>query len=165
MLTYTQPLSTRLLNAFVTVDIDVTNPRYSREICVLVLHSMRSDVPDFIKAAVEKIIKISECVNEPGQLTPFILASLQDMMLNIVIGLLPKSENHWCGVVVRAEQLDYDEDLVRLNRRKLGKYVSEKGLTFVKEKRLCKGKMRHLNLYHVCDELDFHIREYMNQVV
>lgn len=75
--------------------------------------------------------------------------------------LLSKPEEIWLGVAERAEQLGYQVSLVTKNRSQLGKYVKACGLSSIKEKRLCNGTQREINLYLLTDELDIAIKEFM----
>jgi hypothetical protein len=72
------------------------------------------------------------------------------------------SEEVWCGVAERAEQIGYPVGLVTRYRSTLGKFVKSHNLTFKEEKRLCNGTQRTINLYLVSDELDNLISEYMS---
>lgn len=84
-----------------------------------------------------------------------------------ILGLTPNktlepSQEIWLGVAERAEQLGYSIDLVVKNRIGLGKFVKASGLLPKKEKRLCGGTQREINLYLLTDELDNYIREFMD---
>jgi len=64
------------------------------------------------------------------------------------------SEEVWCGVVERAEQLGYPVGEVSRKRSLLGKWVAQSGLIKKQELRLCNGTQRSVNLYLVGEELD-----------
>ena len=91
---------------------------------------------------------------------------LQDLTLD-VLGIskrsaLPGDVEEWCGVVERAEQLGIAPALVTKYRSALGKAVSPLIASIYrrKEKRLCNGTMRKVNLYRVTDNLDSAINDY-----
>jgi hypothetical protein len=91
---------------------------------------------------------------------------LQDFALDVAIGYKAiksssESKETWLGVAERAEQLGYQVSLVTQNRSQLGKYVKACGLASTKEKRLCNGTQREINLYLLTDELDKAIKEFM----
>jgi hypothetical protein len=98
---------------------------------------------------------------------PRFAQSFQDVVGDIV-GLTPNESKDivkdvWCGVAERAEQLGYGVGDVAAHRISLGLYMGKKGLKMTKEKRLCGGTQRPINIYLVCDELDKAIVEFFDK--
>jgi phage anti-repressor protein len=94
--------------------------------------------------------------------------SIQDLVGD-VLGLgqpvLESANNEvWCGVAERAVELGFPVAIVTKKRSPLGKWVATKGLKSKKEKRLCNGTQRPINLYLVSDDLDSAISDYFNQL-
>jgi hypothetical protein len=89
---------------------------------------------------------------------------LQDVVLNILgVGQSPSGTTEiWLGVAERAEQLGYPIGLVTKHRSQLGKWVAKHEMTCKREKRLCNGTQREINVYLVTDELDDCIKEYLD---
>jgi hypothetical protein len=89
---------------------------------------------------------------------------LQDVVLNILgVGNSPSGTTEvWLGVAERAEQLGYPIGLVTKHRSQLGKWVAKHEMTCKREKRLCNGTQREINVYLVTDELDDCIKEYLD---
>lgn len=79
--------------------------------------------------------------------------------------LLTEQKEIWLGVAERAEQLGYNASLVSRFRSTLGKFVKANGLACKREKRLCNGTEREINLYLLTDALDNAIKEYMDAKV
>lgn len=98
---------------------------------------------------------------------PRIKQGVKDLVTDI-LGIsqhrLPQNEPlvKWVGVAERAEQLGYPVALVTRYRSVLGKAVVAAGVTFVREKRLCNGTEREINLYPMSQELDRAIANYLN---
>jgi hypothetical protein len=69
----------------------------------------------------------------------------------------------WLGVSERAEQLGYSSSTVIDHRVSLGIFVSKASLTKKREKRLCNGTQREINLYLQTDKLDETIHTFMLQ--
>ena len=100
---------------------------------------------------------------------------LQDFALDVAIGYNRQKQlasaieiapqETWLGVAERAEQLGYAITLVTKHRSQLGKYVKASGLMFKEEKRLCNGTQRDIKLYHLTEELDIAIKEFMDAKV
>ena len=94
---------------------------------------------------------------------------LQDLaadMLGISTPLLPENarDGVWCGVVERAEQLNYPVELTLNKRNVLGRWVSALISDRVKEVRLCNGTQRQINLYRITPELDTAIVAYFDKI-
>jgi hypothetical protein len=90
---------------------------------------------------------------------------LQDFSLDLVLGrkALPATQpEEWLGVVEKAERLGYSIALITSNRSQLGKYVASCNLASRKERRLCNGTMRDINLYHDCEALENAIGEFLD---
>jgi phage anti-repressor protein len=91
---------------------------------------------------------------------------LQDLVLDMITmpKTLPTSEptQVWCGVAERAEQLGYPVKIVTKYRNGLGQKVAKYPLERTKEKRMCNGTQRKINLYLVTPELDAAIKTYMD---
>lgn len=100
---------------------------------------------------------------------------IQDFVMDKIMGAaagpaLPASnEPQWLGVAEKAEQMGYPIKLVSQYRSALGRYVSshidEFGLEKCREKRLCNGTQREINLFKDCPELERVIAEYMDAKV
>jgi len=94
---------------------------------------------------------------------------LQDFALDKILGsnrALPESKETWAGVAEVAEEMGYQVSLVTRNRSQLGIYVAAcGGLQRRKEKRLCHGTKRDINLYLDCDDLRASISEFMDAKV
>jgi hypothetical protein len=69
----------------------------------------------------------------------------------------------WLGVSERAEQLGYSSSAVIDHRVSLGIFVSKADLTKKREKRLCNGTQREINLYLQTEKLDETIHTFMLQ--
>ena len=81
---------------------------------------------------------------------------LQDLavdMLGIAQPSLPGTAITYLGVVEKAQELGYPIGLVTQFRSQLGKYVASIGLPSQKEKRLCNGTQRPINVYLDSPEL------------
>ena len=94
---------------------------------------------------------------------------LQDFALDKILGsnrALPESKETWAGVAEIAEEMGYQVSLVTRHRSQLGIYVATcGGLQRRKEKRLCNGTQRDINLYLDCDDLRASISEFMDAKV
>ena len=94
---------------------------------------------------------------------------LQDFTLDKILGssrALPESKETWAGVAEIAEEMGYQVSLVTRHRSQLGIYVATcRGLQRRKEKRLCNGTQRDINLYLDCDDLRASISEFMDAKV
>ena len=102
-------------------------------------------------------------------LNPRFKQGLQDLaadMLGISTPLLPANarDGVWCGVVERAEQLNYPIELTLNKRNVLGRWVSALISDRVKEVRLCNGTQRQINLYRITPELDTAIVAYFDKI-
>ena len=102
-------------------------------------------------------------------LNPRFKQGLQDLaadMLGISTPLLPANarDGVWCGVVERAEQLNYPVELTLNKRNVLGRWVSALISDRVKEVRLCNGTQRQINLYRITPELDTAIVAYFDKI-
>jgi len=75
---------------------------------------------------------------------------------------LPESDEKWCGVAERAEQLGIPVTLVVKHRSQLGKRIKavipEEDRR--EEDRLCNGSQRPINLYRITPDLDGAIQSY-----
>ncbi len=90
---------------------------------------------------------------------------LQDLavnMLGIAQSSLPGTATVYLGVAEKAEELGYPTGLVTQFRSQLGKYVASIGLPSKKEKRLCNGTQRPLNVYLDSPELSEAVCEFMD---
>lgn len=90
---------------------------------------------------------------------------LQDFSLDLILGqkALPASQpEEWLGVVEKAERMGYSIALITSNRSQLGKYVASCNLASRKERRLCNGTMRDINLYLDCEALGNAIGEFLD---
>lgn len=115
------------------------------------------------------VIELKEALEAFGiEITnPRFKQELQDLSLDILgIGqkALPGTTETWLGVAERAEQLGYNATQVCKHRSQLGKYVAKQGLECRKEKRLCNGTQRAINLYQLTPSLDSAITEYMDAI-
>lgn len=99
---------------------------------------------------------------------------IQDFVMDKIMGAagpaLPASnEPQWLGVAEKAEQMGYSVGLVSRFRSALGRFVSshvdEFNLELRREKRLCNGTQREINLFKDCPELEQVIAEYMDAKV
>jgi len=92
---------------------------------------------------------------------------IQDLVMDKIIGgkTLSQSNEIWLGVVEKAEELGYSPALVAKHRSQLGKFVASFGLESKKEKRLCTGTLRPINLYKDCLEFEEAIKEFMDAKV
>lgn len=94
---------------------------------------------------------------------------LQDFVLDKIIGgdrALPESKENWAGVSEIAEDMGYQASLVLRHRSKLGTHVATfDGLQRRKEKRLCYGTKRDINIYLDCKEVRASIAEFMDAKV
>ena len=90
---------------------------------------------------------------------------LQDIVLN-KLGIaqlsLPGSVTVYLGVAEKAQELGYPIGLVTQFRSQLGKYVASIGLPSQKEKRLCNGTQRPINVYLDSPELSVAVCEFMD---
>ena len=79
---------------------------------------------------------------------------------------LPGTQDVWLGVAEKAEQMGYPVALATKYRGSLGawvsKHIEELGLEWKREKRLCNGTERFINIYRDTDALEEIIREYMD---
>jgi hypothetical protein len=92
---------------------------------------------------------------------------LQDLTLDILgVGNSSTTKSDWFGVAERAEQKGYPVALVTQHRSKLGKFVAktQPPLESRKERRLCNGTQREINVYLVTEEFDNAIDDYFNQL-
>ena len=91
---------------------------------------------------------------------------LQDIVLNTLgIGQQAISSapaTVYLGVVEKAQELGYPIALVDQFRSQLGKYVASIGLPSQKEKRLCNGTQRPINVYLDSPELSIAVCEFMD---
>ena len=90
---------------------------------------------------------------------------LQDLavdMLGIAQPSLPGTAITYLGVVEKAQELGYPIGLVTQFRSQLGKYVASIGLPSQKEKRLCNGTQRPINVYLDSPELSEAVCEFMD---
>ena len=90
---------------------------------------------------------------------------LQDLavnMLGIAQTTLSPATTVYLGVVEKAEGLGYPIGLVNQFRSQLGKYVASIGLPSQKEKRLCNGTQRPINVYLDSPELSEAVCEFMD---
>ena len=99
--------------------------------------------------------------------SPRLKQALSDMAGNFM-GLtpdsLPSTTERWCGVAERAEELGYPVAEVTRKRSELGKYVKKHYQGEIRrEKRLCNGTQREINLYKIDDRLDSCIIAYLGQ--
>ena len=96
---------------------------------------------------------------------------LQDLVMDRIIGTktLPPSQEDWLSAAEKAERMGYPVRLVTHNRSQLGKYVKARsevyGLRFCKEKRLCNGTQRLINLYLDCENFGKAVAEFMDSKV
>ena len=90
---------------------------------------------------------------------------LQDVVLN-TLGIaqtsLPAATTAYLGVAEKAQELGYPTGLVTQFRSQLGKYVASIGLPSQKEKRLCNGTQRPINVYLDSPELSEAVCEFMD---
>ena len=95
---------------------------------------------------------------------PRLKQGLQDLVIDMLgIGQsLPGTSEVWLGVAERAEQLGYPVGLVAKHRSQLGKWTAKHDLTCKREKRLCNGTQREVNVYLQTVELDECIKEYLD---
>ena len=90
---------------------------------------------------------------------------LQDLavnMLGIAQPSLSGSATVYLGVAEKAQELGYPIGLVTQFRSQLGKYVASIGLPSQKEKRLCHGTQRPINVYLDSPELSVAVCEFMD---
>ena len=90
---------------------------------------------------------------------------LQDIVLNklgIAQPALPGTATVYLGVVEKAQELGYPVALVDQFRSQLGKYVASIGLPSQKEKRLCNGTQRPINVYLDSPALSVAVCEFMD---
>ena len=90
---------------------------------------------------------------------------LQDLavnMLGIAQPTLSPATTVYLGVAEKAEELGYPIGLVSQFRSQLGKYVASIGLPSQKEKRLCNGTQRPINVYLDSPELSIAVCEFMD---
>ena len=90
---------------------------------------------------------------------------LQDLavdMLGIARPALPAATTVYLGVVEKAQELGYPIALVDRFRSQLGKYVASIGLPSQKEKRLCNGTQRPINVYLDSPALSVAVCEFMD---
>lgn len=95
--------------------------------------------------------------------------ALQDLTLDVLGVSGPSiggSDETWCGVAERAEQLGYPTGQVLKNRSSLGKFVKQliTEADRCKESRLCNGTQQQINLYRVTENLDGAIYRYFDEL-
>lgn len=88
----------------------------------------------------------------PSALKQLLLDKIGDELCTGQKQITSSTEPLKMGVAQRAEELGYKID--RSNRLKLGKFMAAQGLPLFKEKRLCEGTLRPINVYEVTPELD-----------
>jgi len=99
---------------------------------------------------------------------PRFAQSIQDLVMDKIIGAskqIPGDVERWAGVAEIAEEMGYQVSLVTKNRSQLGRYVAGFELQSKREKRLCNGTQRDINLYLDCPELRSAIAEFMDAKV
>lgn len=93
---------------------------------------------------------------------------LQDLVMDKIIGgnkQIQGNVERWAGVAEVAEDMGYAVALVTKHRSQLGRWVAMAELQSRKEKRLCNGTQREINLYLDCPELRDAIAEFMDAKV
>jgi KilA-N domain len=93
---------------------------------------------------------------------------LQDLVMDKIIGgnrQIQGDVERWAGVAEIAEDMGYAVALVTKHRSQLGRWVAMSELQSRKEKRLCNGTQREINLYLDCPELREAIVEFMDAKV
>lgn len=142
---------------------------FSKAKDLLLQGSTRDSEPLRLAPPIERIASLKSSLEFFGidADNPRFRQALQDLTLD-VLGVsktqtLMGSTDSWCGVSERAEQLGYPVGLVTKNRSSLGKYVA-KSIAGKKEKRLCNGTMRPINVYRVTETLDTAIFEYFESM-
>ncbi len=109
---------------------------------------------------IEAVAKL-QSLSLPHTLKQLLLDKVGDELCTTQKSIAPAAAPVKMGVAQRAEELGFKID--SSNRIKLGKFMAVQDLPSFKEKRLCNGTFRAINVYEVNEALDELIRIYFNQ--
>lgn len=114
-------------------------------------------------------IRICKLVSELEKLgidptNPRVKQKLQDLVINLILEAVHKPQlvEMWDGVLEIAEQMGYPKELIAKCLISLPNYVATFGFSSRKERRLCNGTLREINLYLVTDEVKAAIAEFLS---